>query len=123
MTRVKAQAKWVRISPRKLARVVELVRGRPALEALTALKFMPQKGARILEKVIKSAVANARNNYKLEEADLLICEAFANQGLTMKRWQPRARGRAFPIKKRSSHITVWVSPKQEAVPKKPKEES
>ncbi len=122
MTKAKAQAKWVRISPRKLARVLEVVRGELALRALEILKFMPQKGARILEKVVKSAVANAKNNYKLEEGNLVISEAFVNKGITMKRWQARARGRAFPIFKRTSHVTVWVSPMPESVKKTPKEE-
>ena len=113
MTKAKAQVKWVRISPRKLARVVDVVRGKLALRALDVLKFMPQKGARILEKVVKSAVANARNNYKMDENKLIISEAFVNKGITMKRWQARARGRAFPIFKRTSHLTVWVSAKEE----------
>ena len=72
------------------------------------LKFMPQKGARILERVVKSAVANAKNNYKLEESNLVVCEAYVNKGITMRRWQARARGRVFPINKRTSHLTVWV---------------
>jgi len=122
MTKVKAQARWVRISPRKLARVAELVRGKLALRALDTLKFMPQKGARILEKVVKSAVANARNNYKLDENKLIVSEAFVNKGVIMRRWQPRARGRAFPILKRTSHVTVWVSPKPEPSQKASKEE-
>ncbi len=131
MTKVKAQARWVKISPRKLARVVEVVRGEPALRALEILKFMPQKGARILEKVVKSAVANARNNYKLDENKLVVSEAFVNKGIIMRRWQPRARGRAFPILKRNSHVTVWVSqvgeeehpPKSAAGGRRKKEES
>ena len=125
MTKVKAQARWVRISPRKLGRVLEMVRGKSAGEAMRLLNFMPQKGARILEKVIKSAIANAKNNYKLPEENLVIVEAYANKGIIMKRWQPRARGRIYPIHKRSSHVTVWVSPlpakeepKLEPVPKK-----
>jgi len=122
MMKVKSQARWVRISPRKLARVVEIVRGEPALKALEILRFMPQKGARILEKVVKSAVANARNNYKLAEETLYVHEAFVNKAVTMKRWQARARGRAFPIFKRSSHVTVWVSPAPAAGEKAPKEE-
>ncbi|NQT29074.1 MAG: 50S ribosomal protein L22 [Candidatus Saganbacteria bacterium] len=109
MTKVSAKVKWVRIAPRKLSRVVALVRGKLALEALDLLKFMPQKGARILEKVIKSAVANAKNNYKLTESTLVVCEAYVNKGITMRRWQARARGRVFPINKRTSHLTVWVS--------------
>ncbi|MBU0671580.1 MAG: 50S ribosomal protein L22 [Candidatus Margulisbacteria bacterium] len=110
MTKVKAQAKWVRIGSRKLGRVVELVRGKLALEAITLLKFMPQKGARILEKTLRSAVANAKNNYKLAEETLLVAEAYVNKGVIMRRFQPRARGRMFPINKRTSHLTVWLEP-------------
>lgn len=116
MMKVKAQAKWVRIGPRKLARVIDTVRGKQALDALDLLKFMPQKGARVLEKVIKSAVANARNNYKLEEATLVLSEAFANKAIIMRRFQARARGRAFPINKRTSHLTVFVSAPVSAAP-------
>lgn len=121
MTKVKAQAKWVRIAPRKLARVVEIVRGKMALEALEILKFMPQKGAKILLKALTSAVANARNNYKLAEELLLINEVFVNKGITMRRWQPKARGRIHPIKKQNSHLTVWLEPVERA-PLESKEE-
>lgn len=114
MTRVKARAKWVKSSPRKVQRVIDLVRGKSATAALILLRFMPQKGARILEKVIKSAVANAKNNHKLDEAGLLVHEAYVNKGVVMKRWQPRARGRAFPIKKRTSHVTVCLSSGEES---------
>ena len=109
MMKVKAQARWVRIGPRKLARVLDTVRGKLALEALDILKFMPQKGARVLEKVIKSAVANAKNNYKLEETNLVLSEAFVNKAIILRRFQARARGRVFPINKRTSHLTVWLS--------------
>jgi len=124
MTKVKAQSRWVRIGPRKLMRVVDSVRGKMALQAINLLKFMPQKGARVLEKVLKSAVASAKNNYKLDEANLVVSEAFVNKGITMKRWQAVARGRVHPIMKRTSHLTVFVSPKAETakVEKQPKEE-
>lgn len=114
MTKIKAQARWVRISPRKLDRVVKNVRGMSALEALRLLKFLPQKGARILEKVIKSAVANAVNNYKKEEGSLFVSEAFVNQGVILKRWLPRARGRVNPLHKKTSHLTVWLAAKEGA---------
>lgn len=123
MIKVKAQAKWVKISPRKLGRVVEFVRGKLAAEALQVLRFMPQKGARILEKVIKSAMANAKNNYKLAEEKLVVSEAYVNKGIIMRRLQPRARGRAFPILKRTSHLTVWVSPLPEAEEKSKEEKA
>lgn len=111
MTNVKARVKWVKSSPRKIQRVLDLVRGKSAAEAMALLRFMPQKGARIVEKVLKSAVANARNNSKLNEAKLVVSECYANKGIIMKRWQPRARGRAFPIKKRSAHVTVCLEEK------------
>jgi large subunit ribosomal protein L22 len=118
MTKVKAQSKWVRVGPRKLARVVELVRGKLVIEALRLLKFMPQKGARVLEKTIRSAAANARNNYRLAEEGMVVSEAFVNKGVTMRRWQARARGRVFPINKRTSHLTVWVTAQEAAQPVK-----
>lgn len=109
MTIVRAKAKWVKSSDRKLQRVLEMVRGKSAGEALTLLNFMPQKGARIIAKVLKSALANAKQNHKLESANLVVCEAYANKGIIIKRMQPRARGRGFPIKKRTSHVTVGLS--------------
>jgi large subunit ribosomal protein L22 len=116
---VKSQAKWIRIGPRKLDRVLKLVRGMSPTKAIEMLKFMPQKGARILEKVVKSALANAKNNHKLDQSSLVISQAYVNKAITMKRWQPRARGRMFSIYKRNSHLTVYVKstaeqPKEEA---------
>jgi len=113
MKEVKAKVKWVKSAPRKIMRIVDLVRGKKASEAITFLKFMPHKAARILEKVIKSAVANAKNNHKMNEAGLLIKEAYVNKGIVMKRFQPRAKGRAFPIKKRTSHVTVCLVSSEE----------
>ncbi|OGC23239.1 50S ribosomal protein L22 [candidate division WOR-1 bacterium RIFOXYB2_FULL_42_35] len=109
MTKIKAQAKNIRIGPRKLARVLDSIRGMSAQKAMEVLTFMPQKGADILLKVIKSAVANAKNNYKLPEAGLFIAEAFVTKAVTMKRWRARARGRVGPILKRNSHLTVWIA--------------
>lgn len=106
MTLIKARASWVKSSDRKLSRVMELIRGKSAAEAQVILKFLPQKGARLIAKVLKSAIANAKHNYKLSEDGLIIHEIFANKGIIMKRFQPRAKGRAYPIKKRTSHITV-----------------
>ncbi len=119
MMEVKSKAKWVKIAPRKLGRVVELVRGKLALSALQMLRFMPQKGARILEKAIKSAVANAKANFKMAEEGLIISEAYVNKAVTTKRFSPRARGRMFPIQTRTSHLTVTVK----AAEKKSKEEA
>ena len=108
MMKIKAQAKWLKIPPRKLGRVAEIIRGLKALEAMQLLQFMPQKGARILAKLLNSAIANAKNNFKLAEESLKVDQAFANQALTMKRWQPRARGRVNPKRKRTSHLTIWL---------------
>jgi large subunit ribosomal protein L22 len=111
MTTVKAKVKWVKSSDRKIQRVLDVVRGRAAAEAQTLLRFMPQKGARIVAKLLKSAIANARQNHKLDESKLVVTECYANKGIIMKRFQPRARGRAFPIKKRTSHVTICLEEK------------
>ena len=110
----KAQAKWVRMSPRKVRRVINEIRGKKAADAVVMLRFMPFAAAREVEKVVKSAMFNLihseKNSISVEEAnDLTIVEAYADQGPTLKRIQPRARGRAFPILKKSSHITVVLS--------------
>ena len=110
----KAQAKWIRMSPRKVRRVVNEIRGKSAGEAAIILKFMPQAAAREVEKVLKSAMFNVINHEKMaiseaEAGDLKVVEAFADQGPTLKRIQPHARGRAFPILKRTSHITIVLS--------------
>jgi len=110
----KAQAKWVRMSPRKVRRVINEIRGKSADEAVTILRFMPFAAAREVEKVLKSAMyqlihADKNAISENEAGDLVIVEAFADQGPTLKRIQPRARGRAFPILKKSSHITVVLS--------------
>ena len=107
----KAIAKYVRMSPSKLKPVTDLVRGKDLNEALTILKFTPGKGAELVEKVVQSAAANAENNFGLEKANLVVSEAFANEGPTMKRFRPRAKGSASPINKRTRHITVVVAEK------------
>ncbi|EOD00995.1 50S ribosomal protein L22 [Caldisalinibacter kiritimatiensis] len=104
----RAIAKYVRISPRKVKPVADLVRGKQVDEALAILKFTPRKGARVLEKVVKSAVANAENNFDMDRDNLYISEVYANQGPTLKRWRPRAQGRAYQILKRTSHVGVVV---------------
>lgn len=105
---VKAEAKWVRISPLKLRNVMALIRGKKVARALDLLKLLPQKGARILEKVVKSAAANAKNNYKMTEANLQVARVYANVAPAYRRFKARSKGRASPIKKRNSHIAVWV---------------
>ncbi|MCC7528464.1 MAG: 50S ribosomal protein L22 [Candidatus Melainabacteria bacterium] len=110
----KAHTKWLRMSPRKVRRVVDEIRGKSAADAVTILRFMPYSAAREVEKVLKSAMYNrvhaARQPISEDEAgDLKIVEVYADQGPTLKRIQPRARGRWYPILKRSSHITLVLS--------------
>jgi large subunit ribosomal protein L22 len=109
MVKVKAKVKWVRVAPRKARIVIDLVRGKECTAALNLLSFMPNKAAAIISDVVKSAVANAKHNYKLD-GDLFISEAMVDEAAAYKRWQPQSKGRAHPIKKRNSHITVCVSP-------------
>ncbi|MCP0886902.1 50S ribosomal protein L22 [Ligilactobacillus sp. WILCCON 0076] len=111
VTSAKATAKTVRIPARKARLVIDLIRGKKVADALGILKFTPRSGAQLIEKVLKSAVANAENNFDLDVEDLYISEAFVNEGPTLKRFRPRAKGSASPINKRTSHITVVVSVK------------
>jgi large subunit ribosomal protein L22 len=106
---VRAVSKNTGISPRKVRPLVDLVRGKKVDEALALLKFAPTPTARVVAKVVKSAVANAENNFQLSPSDLKIVTIFADEARTLKRYRPRARGRASPILKRSSHITVIVA--------------
>jgi len=110
--KAKAVAKYVRISPRKMKPICDLVRGKNAKEAMAILQFTPRKGARLLNKVLKSAVANAENNLELSTEGLYIAEVFANQGPTMKRWKAGSMGRANPRLIRTSHIGVVVAEKE-----------
>ena len=104
----RAQAKFVRVTPQKARRVVDLIRGMDASEAQTLLRFAPQAASEPIGKVLDSAIANATNNYNLDARTLVIKEAFVDEGPTMKRFRPRAQGRASQILKRTSHITVVV---------------
>lgn len=104
----RAVAKYVRIAPRKVRRVVDLVRGQYVGDALKTLQFLPNRAAKHVRKVVQSAAANAENNFAMEMETLKITTAFVDCGPTMKRLQPRAMGRAYRILKRSSHITVVV---------------
>ena len=104
----RATAKHVRVTPMKARRVVDLVRGKRVEDALAILKFAPQAASEPVAKVVASAAANAENNLGLNPATLVIATAYVDEGATMKRFQPRAQGRAFRIRKRSSHITVIV---------------
>ena len=104
----RAVARHVRISPMKARRVVNLVRGLPAKEALTVLQFAPQAASEQVYKVLASAIANAENNERLDPDALLVSEAFVDEGPTLKRFRPRAQGRAYRIRKRTCHITIEV---------------
>jgi len=106
---VRAVAKDTGISPRKVRPLVDMVRGKKVDEALTILRFAPTPIARVVAKVVKSAAANAENNFMMSPADLKIVNILADEARTLKRYRPRARGRANIIRKRSSHITVIVA--------------
>ena len=111
---VRAEAKWVRISPRKARLVAEHIRGRSVPEARTVLAFTQRAAAREIEKVLKSAVSNAEANHGLIGDDLLVSAAFVDEGPTVKRWRARARGRVASIRKRTCHITVLLKPSPQA---------
>jgi large subunit ribosomal protein L22 len=115
----RAIARHVRVSPMKARRVVNLVRGLPAKEALTVLQFAPQAASEPVYKVLASAIANAENNERLDPDSLLVSEAYVDEGQTMKRFRPRAQGRAYRIRKRTCHITIVVESVQAAVPDRP----
>ena len=104
----RATARFVRVSPMKARRVIDLVRGKSVEDALALLKYAPQAASEDVAKVVASAAANAENNFGLDPRTLVISEAYADEGPTMRRFRPRAQGRAFHIRKRSSHITVVV---------------
>ena len=108
-TEARAQARYVGISPTKARRVVDLIRGLPASEALTVLRFAPQAASETVYKVVASAVANADHNARLDRDGLWVSEAYVDEGPTLKRFRPRAQGRAYRIRKRTCHITVVVS--------------
>ena len=111
--KVKAVANDVGISPQKVRLVVNMIRGKRVDEALTILRFMPTPTAKAVAKVIKSAVANAENNFQMSPAELRITDIFADKGHTLKRFRPQSRGRISPILKRSSNITVFVTEEEE----------
>ena len=104
--------RYVRITPRKCNQVLELIRGQAVEQAQLTLQFTPKLGARIAQKVLKSAVANALHEGKVRLEDLYVKEAVANAGPTLKRWLPRAQGRATPMLKRTSHVRVIVATKE-----------
>jgi large subunit ribosomal protein L22 len=107
--KARASAKYVRQSPYKVRRVLDLIRGLPVEEAEQVLRFTSRAAADPIGKVLHSAVANAEHNHALDADELFVAEAFADEGPTLRRFQPRARGRATRIRKRTSHITIAVA--------------
>jgi large subunit ribosomal protein L22 len=114
-----ARANNVNVTPMKARRVVDLIRNKPAADALAVLKFAPQAASEPVAKVLASAIANATNNFSLDEETLVVSRAFVDEGPTLKRFRPRAQGRAYRIRKRTSHITIEV----ESVERKPARKS
>jgi large subunit ribosomal protein L22 len=111
---VNATAKYVRVSPRKAGEMVQLIRGKKVSEAKAILTLSSRAAAKLVGKVLDSAVANAENNHELTADDLYVVRAYVDGGPTLKRFRPRARGRASQIRKRTSHITVCVDEKKES---------
>jgi ribosomal protein L22 len=112
--KVRAQAKWVRTSARKARLVLDHIRGRSVPEARTILAFTQRAAATDIEKVLRSAVANAEANHGLDGDDLVVESAYADEGPTLKRWKPRARGRVNRIRKRTCHVTLVLAEKPES---------
>jgi len=106
---VRATQRYVRISPQKVRMIVDAIKGKPAETAINALKFMPQKSAGIVEKIVRSAVANADQNTSIDVDDLIVRNLIVDQGPSMKRFKARARGRGARILKRTAHITVVLA--------------
>ena len=115
--KVTAKCRYLRIAPRKVRLVADLIRGKRASEALALLKFLPKKAAPVLIKLLKQAITNASHNFQLPELNLYVYKIFVDEGPKLKRWRPRARGQAFEIQKKTSHITLVLNEIEE----KPKE--
>ncbi|KAA0919103.1 50S ribosomal protein L22 [Dietzia sp. ANT_WB102] len=111
----RATAKFVRVTPMKARRVIDLIRGKDAGDALDVLRFAPQAASEPVAKVLASAMANAENNLDLDPRTLVVTTAYADEGPTLKRFRPRAQGRAFRVRKRTSHITIEVTSVPEKV--------
>ncbi|WP_078551174.1 50S ribosomal protein L22 [Bacillus alkalicellulosilyticus] len=109
----KAVAKQVRIAPRKVRLVVDLIRGKQVGEAIAILRHTPKAASPVVEKLLNSAIANAEHNYEMEPNNLFVSEVFVDEGVTLKRFRPRAMGRASRINKRTSHITLVVKENKE----------
>ena len=113
-----ARATHVRVTPMKARRVIDLIRDMPAQQALAMLKFAPQAASEPIAKVLASAMANAEHNFSLDPETLIISRAYVDEGPTLKRFQPRAQGRAYRIRKRTSHITIELESIENPVGKK-----
>ncbi|NLJ56278.1 MAG: 50S ribosomal protein L22 [Firmicutes bacterium] len=109
----KAQAKFVRIAPRKARLVMDLIRGKNAGEAFSILRFIPRQASITIGKVLQSALANAEHNYEMNKDDLYVYRAYVDEGPTLKRFRPRAFGRAARIRKRTSHLTIILKEREE----------
>jgi large subunit ribosomal protein L22 len=116
--KVRAHARYIRQSPYKVRQVLDLIRGLPVEEAEQVLAFTPRAASEPVRKVLRSAVANAEHNHALDADELVVAEAFADEGPTLRRFRPRARGRATRIRKRTSHITVVVAELSDLAPRK-----
>jgi large subunit ribosomal protein L22 len=108
----RATLKFARISSRKVKIVADLIRGKDVDEALAIVKFTPKASSEVIEKLLKSAIANAENNHEMKHENLYVAEIFANQGPTLKRIRPAAKGSAVRIRKRTSHITIVLKEKE-----------
>ncbi|MEG0570935.1 MAG: 50S ribosomal protein L22 [Oscillospiraceae bacterium] len=108
----KAYLRYVRIAPRKVQIVLDLIRKQPVDKAMAILKHTPKAASELLEKLLKSAIANAENNHNMSKDNLYVAECFVSPGPTLKRIRPRAQGRAFRILKRTSHITLVLREKE-----------
>lgn len=105
----KAVEKYIRMSPRKIRYVVDMIKSKPIEDAIDILSLTPRKAAAVIKKAIQSAISNATENHKMKEEDLFISRILVNEGPTLRRFRPRARGRATRIRKRTSHLSVYVS--------------
>jgi len=114
----KAQARYVRVTPQKARRVVDIIRGKQTNEALDVLRYAPQAAARDVRKIVESAIANAENGEGLDRDSLVISNVTVDEGPTLKRWRPRAQGRAYRVRKRTSHITIVVQPTEAVTSKR-----
>ena len=114
---VVAKLKYLRIAPRKLRLVADLIRGKDVFKARAELGFLTKRGAKPFLKLLESAVANASNNFQLDEKDLYLAKVLVDEGPKLKRWRPRARGQAFPIQKKTSHLLIILEQKKGALKK------